>query len=218
MNQKEKLNHKQMEDKEKYYQNYFNNEKKDEEKNNKIVKNDNLNKIGIISIQKQIDLFSQNNKTRDEIEIIKKIKEWKKDYDVILIDIEAETKDYFSILLEEIDKIIFLVEANILQIKKSKIYLEEMIKKHKIGIEKINIVFQKIKSQSLSFNILKSTLKQYNFLGKINDIENSNLLINHNMNSLFLNKKIKKQYRRIGNEILKNRNRKNYYLNKINNN
>lgn len=55
-------------------------------------------------------------------------------------------------------------------------------------------------------------------MGKIDDIRNCNLLINNNMNSIFLNKKIKKQYQKIGNELLKNKNLKNYYLNKIESN
>lgn len=151
------------------------------------------------------------------MEIIKTIKIWKENYDIILIDIEEKFENYFLMLLEEINKIIFLIEPNILQIKKSKKYLEEIIENYKIEEEKINIVFNKTNKETLSLNILKNTLKEYNFLGKINDIKNCNLLINHNMNQKFLNKKIKGQYQKIGNEILKNKNIKNYYLNKIEN-
>lgn len=154
----------------------------------------------------------------NEIEILKQIKNWKEKYDVILIDMEEKIENYFNILLEEIDKIIFLTEANILQIKKTKKYIEENIKKYKIENEKINIIFNKIKKETLTINILKNTFKNYNILGKINDIKNCNLLINNNMKIIFLNKRIKKQYQKIGNEILKNKNINNYYLNKINNN
>ncbi len=122
---------------------------------------------------------------------------------------------YFFTFLEEINKIIFLIEPNILQIKKSKKQIEKIINNYKIEQEKINIIFHKINEETLSFNILKNILKEYNFIGKVNDITNCNLLINHNMNQKFLNKKIKKQYQKIGNEILKNKNIKNYYLNKI---
>ena len=172
------------------------------------------NKIKIISINKQIHLISES-KIVNEIEIIKKIKNEKDNYDVILIDIENEMRNYFSMLLEEIDKIIFLTEANVLQIKKSKIYLEEMIKNYKLEKEKINIVCNKIKENTLSINILKNVLKDYNILGKINDVKDSNLLINHNMKNIFLEKEIKRQYQKIGNEILKNKNTPNYYINKI---
>lgn len=147
--------------------------------------------------------------------MIKEIKMWKENYDVILIDIEEKLENYFFTLLEEINKIIFLIEPNILQIKKSKIQLEEELNKYKIEEEKIDIIFHKINKETLSFNILKNILKEYNFLGKVNDIKNCNLLINHNMNQKFLNQKIKKQYQKIANEILKHKNMKNYYLNKI---
>lgn len=182
---------------------------------NKIIKEE--SNIEINKINKQIDLFSKNNQIINDIEIIKTIKIWKENYDIILIDIEEKFENYFLMLLEEINKIIVLIEPNILQIRKSKKYLEEIVENYKIEQEKINIVFNKTNKETLSLNILKNTLKEYNFLGKINDIKNCNLLINHNMNQKFLNKKIKGQYQKIGNEILKNKNIKNYYLNKIEN-
>lgn len=180
------------------YEKFYNEKKEDNE---------------IIEIKKTLHLFSTNGEEKSEIEILKQIKMWKEKYDVILIDIEK----YFTSLFEEIDKIIFLTEANILQIKKSKIYLEESIKNYKIEQEKINIVFNKTTKDAFSINILKSALKEYNLLGKVNNINNCNLLINHNMNQAYLEKHIKMQYQKIGNEILKNKNTKNYYLNKINN-
>lgn len=180
------------------YEKFYNKKKEDNE---------------IIEIKKTLHLFSTNGEEKSEIEILKQIKMWKEKYDVILIDIEK----YFTSLFEEIDKIIFLTEANILQIKKSKIYLEESIKNYKIEQEKINIVFNKTTKDAFSINILKSALKEYNLLGKVNNINNCNLLINHNMNQAYLEKHIKMQYQKIGNQILKNKNTKNYYLNKINN-
>lgn len=180
------------------YEKFYNKKKEDNE---------------IIEIKKTLHLFSTNGEEKSEIEILKQIKMWKEKYDLILIDIEK----YFTSLFEEIDKIIFLTEANILQIKKSKIYLEESIKNYKIEQEKINIVFNKTTKDAFSINILKSALKEYNLLGKVNNINNCNLLINHNMNQAYLEKHIKMQYQKIGNQILKNKNTKNYYLNKINN-
>lgn len=167
----------------------------------------------IVEIKKTLHLFSTNGEEKSEIEILKQIKMWKENYDVIIIDIE----EYFTSIFEEIDKIIFLTEANILQIKKSKTYLEENIKNYKIDQDKINIVFNKTTKDAFSINILKNALKEYNLLGKVNNINNCNLLINHNMNQAYLEKHIKMQYQKIGNEILKNKNTKNYYLNKINN-
>jgi hypothetical protein len=178
--------------------------------------NENLSQTN--SINNKIDLIFQNEEINNEIAFLKEIKKWKEIYDVILIDTEEEMKDGFSILLEEIDKIIFLAEANILQIKKSKEYLEERIKRYKINKDKINFIFNKANSQILSFNILKNSLKEYNLLGKIDDVKNSNFLINHNFNNIFLDNTTKRQYKNIGTEILKSIKHQKYYLNKINNN
>ncbi len=180
------------------YEKFYNEEKQ----NNKIIE-----------IKKTLHLFSTNGEEKSEIEILKQIKMWKENYDVILIDIEK----YFTSIFEEIDKIIFLTEANVLQIKKSKIYLEENIKKYKIEQDKINIVFNKVAKDTFSINILKNALKEYNLLGKVNNINNCNILVNHNMNQTYLQNNIKMQYQKIANEILKNKNTKKYYLNKINN-
>lgn len=180
------------------YEKFYNEEKQ----NNKIIE-----------IRKTLHLFSTNEEEKSEIEILKQIKMWKENYDVILIDIEK----YFTSIFEEIDKIIFLTEANVLQIKKSKIYLEENIKKYKIEQDKINIVFNKVAKDAFSINILKNALKEYNLLGKVNNINNCNILVNHNMNQTYLQNNIKMQYQKIANEILKNKNTKKYYLNKINN-
>lgn len=180
------------------YEKFYNEEKQ----NNKIIE-----------IKKTLHLFSTNGEEKSEIEILKQIKMWKENYDVILIDIEK----YFTSIFEQIDKIIFLTEANVLQIKKSKIYLEENIKKYKIEQDKINIVFNKVAKDAFSINILKNALKEYNLLGKVNNINNCNILVNHNMNQTYLQNNIKMQYQKIANEILKNKNTKKYYLNKINN-
>ena len=180
------------------YEKFYNEEKQ----NNKIIE-----------IKKTLHLFSTKGEEKSEIEILKQIKMWKENYDVILIDIEK----YFTSIFEEIDKIIFLTEANVLQIKKSKIYLEENIKKYKIEQDKINIVFNKVAKDAFSINILKNALKEYNLLGKVNNINNCNILVNHNMNQTYLQNNIKMQYQKIANEILKNKNTKKYYLNKINN-
>jgi hypothetical protein len=175
-------------------------------------------KENISSINNKINLISQNTEINNEIIFLKEIKKWKENYNVILIDTEEDMKGCFSMLLEEIDKIIFLTEANILQLKKSKKYLEEKIKRYKINKEKINFVFNKTDSQMFSLNILKKALKEYNILGKIDNVPNSNLLINNNFNTIFLDSTSKRQYQKIGKDILKNIKQQKYYLNKINNN
>ncbi len=55
------------------YEKFYNEEKQ----NNKIIE-----------IKKTLHLFSTNGEEKSEIEILKQIKMWKENYDVILIDIE----------------------------------------------------------------------------------------------------------------------------------
>ncbi len=197
-----------------YFIDYENNQKSNEIENRSkqtIV----YNKIKITSVNNNTKIFYENTENKSQIEIIKEIKKWKEEYNVILIDIEEEEENNFSMLIEEIDKIIFITEANILQIKKAKKYLEKTMQKYKIEKEKINFVFNKVTSETLSFNVLKKILDNYNILGKVNDIKNCNLLVNHNMKEIYLNKKIKKQYEKIGIEILKDKNIEKYYLNRM---
>lgn len=184
-------------------------------KSKNIKKEDQKN---IIKLNKKIDLILENNINKNEIELLKQIKELKSKYQIIIIDIKKEEKNILYNILKESDKHIILIEPNILQIKKSKKYMEEWIEKYRIDKEKIDIIFNKVTEGSLSFNILKDIYKNYNIIGKINLIKNCNKLINKNMNYNILNKRAKKEYKKIADEILKNRNIKKYYLNKIYNN
>ena len=110
-----------------------------------------------------------------------------------------------------------MTEPNLLQIKKAKNLLEKYLNEWNINKEKIYILFNKIKSDTICFDILKEVFKNYNIIGKINFIKNCNTLINQNMNEIFLENKIKKQYKNIAKKIIRNNKLKKYYLEKIEN-
>lgn len=167
-------------------------------------------KINLIS---NINLLFSENKI-DDLKLLKIIKELKIKYDFILIDSNFNN-EYLNYIIKECEKIIFITEPNILQIKKTKNILEKNINELKIEKEKIFILFNKVKNDSINFNILKEIFKNYNIIGKINFIKNCNLLINQNMKNIFLENKIKKQYKNIAKKISQNNNFKKYYLNKI---
>ena len=99
--------------------------------------------------------------------------------------------------------------------KKTKNLLEHYENDWQVEKEKINLIFNKVKNDSISFFILKEIFKQYNILGKINFIKNYNTFINQNLNEIFLESSIKKQYKKISKEILKNNKLKKYYSEKI---
>ena len=169
-------------------------------------------KINLISNINQI--FPQN-KIEENIKQLEKVKE---KYDYIIIDIESQNENYIQIIFDKCDKIIFLTEPNLLQIKKAKNILNKYINEWQVEKEKIFILFNKVKKDTICFNILKEVFSNYNIIGKINFIKNYNTLINQNMKSIFLENKIKKQYKKIAYRISQDKKIKEYYLEKINKN
>lgn len=160
-------------------------------------------------INKKINYLYINEKD----EIFKKINILKNKYDFIMIEIN----NYENIKKIEMltNKIIFLCEANILEIKNSKKIIDIYLKELKINKEKINILINKYGAESIDIDIVKEIFNNINIIGKINFIKNYNILINQKMNSIYLENRIKNQYKKIAKNILKNKNEKQYYLNKI---
>ncbi len=184
-----------------------------------IEKTENINKE-IIKLNKYIDIISgtnliyKNNKMNEK-KFMNIIEEEKNNYDAIIIDICTELNfNYAREIMKKSDKIIFLSEANIIQIKKTKNILNIYLRNWNIEKEKINIIFNKIKDDSIDEEILKEIFKGYKILGEVNYIENYNTLVNSNMKSVFINNKIQKQYNKIQKKIFANEKLKIYYINK----
>lgn len=143
-----------------------------------------------------IDLLLPNKITNKEIQLL--INNLQFNYDYIIIDTSSEClNDTTKFLIKNSDKSIFLLEANTLEIKKSKrllnIYLEEWyIKKGKI-----NIVFNKYNRNSIKFNLLKIIFSDFKILGKVDYNLKYNFLINKNFKNYFVCNKIKRQYKNI---------------------
>ena len=183
-------------------------EEKKEKKVNETIKRINK-RIDLLSIKELLKYMEINDNKVLEI-----ITEFKNKYDAILIDTNISMARK-STLIENVDKIVFLSEANILQIKKSLILLERKIINEKVTKQRVNIIFNKYKKDSIDFSILKEIFKEYSILGKVDFIKNCNTLINENVKGLFLENKIKKQYRRIATEVLRGEEIKQYYIDKV---
>ena len=113
-------------------------------------------------------------------------------YDAIIIDTSSECFfDYTKEILKISEKCIYLTEANLLEISKSKRILEIYQNNWNIGTEKIDIIFNKYNKNSLNMNLLKKLYSGYKILGKIDLNTNYNLLINKNIKYLNLNNKEK---------------------------
>ena len=157
------------------------------------LKNNNLinNKINIkeltIKITNKIDLISGINLLFDSKykisseKIYNIINELKANYEIIIIDNSAECFfDYTKNIIENSNINIFITEANLSEIKKSKNLLNIYINKWNINKNKINILFNKYNKNSIDINILKNIFSEFNILGKLNFDEKYNLIINKN--------------------------------------
>ena len=185
-------------------------------KYNKKIKNkiNNFEKINIndliIKINKKIDLISgvellfDSKYKINNYKLEKLLKDLKEKYDIILIDTSSECIfDYTQCLVQNSDKAIFLIEANLLEIKKSKRLLEIYLENWNIKKEKINIVFNKYNLNAINLNILKNIFNEIKIIGKINFNKNYNLIINKNnrLKNKLINLKIRKEYLKIINKI-----------------
>jgi len=185
-------------------------------KYNKNTKNktNNFEKINIndliIKINKKIDLISGVDLLFDSkykinnYKLEKILKDLKEKYDVMLIDTSSECIfDYTQCLVQNSDKSIFLIEANLLEVKKAKRLLEIYLENWNIKKEKINIVFNKYNFNSINLNILKNIFNEIKIIGKINFNKNYNLIINKNnrLKNKLINLKIRKEYLKIINKI-----------------
>ena len=176
------------------------------------LKNNNLinNKINIkeltIKITNKIDLISGINLLFDSKykisseKIYNIINELKANYEIIIIDNSAECFfDYTKNIIENSNINIFITEANLSEIKKSKNLLNIYINKWNINKNKINILFNKYNKNSIDINILKNIFSEFNILGKLNFDEKYNLIINKN--GITCDNKIMKEYININKKI-----------------
>ena len=153
-------------------------------------------------------LFDSKYKISSEkIEFI--LNELKQYYDVIIIDTSSECFfNYTKNILNNSDDILFLLEGNLLEIKKAnnllKIYTEEWDLKK----EKINIIINKYNENAVDDKIIKNIFSEYKILGKIKFNKKYNILINKNFEEDIFTKNIKKEYEKISDKIIKLKNRK----------
>ena len=184
------------------------------QKNNLINNKINIKEL-IIKINKKVDLISGINlifdsKYKISSEKIKFIiEELKEYYDLIIIDTSSECfLDYTKNILKESDIIVFLLEANLVEIKKAKNLLKIYNKNWKINEEKIKLIINKYNEESVDEKIIKNIFSEYKILGKIKFNKKYNNLINKNFEENIYTKNIKKDYKKITEKIIKLKNKK----------
>lgn len=128
----------------------------------------------IIKINKNIDLISginlifnsKNKITQDKLNNL--IKNFSEKYNKIIIDTSSECFfDYTKEIMKISDECIFVTEPNLLEISKSKRFLEIYENQWEIDSKKIKILFNKITKRSIDYNILKKLYYGYEIIGNI---------------------------------------------------
>lgn len=150
-------------------------------KNYKIF--DNINQC-IIKINNNISIFSGiellfNEKNKINFEKVKKLLEkLKEDYNLILIDTSSEINlKYVKTALVNVDKIIFLMEPNLIEIKKAEELLEIYLEDWEIPNYKFGLVLNKVNINSIDEEIIKKTFN-IKLIGKIDFSKNYTALAN----------------------------------------
>ena len=177
-------------------------------KNNNLLKEIKIEEL-IIKINSKIDLISGINllfdsKYKISSEKIKNILlKLKEKYEIIIIDTSSECFfDYTKEIIKNSNLNIFILEANLLEIKKAKNLLNIYINNWEIPKESINILFNKYNENSIDISILKKIFLEFNILGKLSFNSQYNLIINKN-NINKLNITLKKEYLKVNKNLLK---------------
>ena len=146
-----------------------------------------------IDLLSKVEMFFAENNCVEQNKVKDVLNKFSKKYDLIIIDNTSEYScEYTKEILKNSNEIIFLTDANLIELNKTKKLLEKYINKWKIEKEKINVVFNKINVNSINNKILNSLFSDFNILGKINFSNKYNLIINNNLK--MLNKNINKEY------------------------
>ena len=167
----------------------------------------NKQKSNIIKINKKMDLLIYNeilikNKSKNNIDnyLINNLEKIKNNYDYIIIDTFSDFYNNKTIL-DKSDVNIFLSDTNFLEISKSIKILDLYINKLKIKKEKIFMIFNKYNKNSIDIKLLKKIFNEFKIIGNLSYSENYNKLINKNNKINLINKKIRREYIKINNEI-----------------
>lgn len=149
-----------------------------------------------------IEFFFNNDNKIDDYKLKELFNKIKNKYDLIIIDTSSETYfKYSKLILNNSDKIIFLMGSNAVEIKKAKDLLKIYIEDWLIQKQKINILFNKININFVKNIIIKNIFNEIKVIGKIKFNNNYNLLINKNMNEIFFSKNIKTDIKKIEEKI-----------------
>ncbi len=164
------------------------------------LKESNIKKLKV-RIDRNIDLISKTKIIFDKKYIVKEeririmLEELTKNYDLILIDTSSDTKyrELVKILTALSNKVICLIEGNIISIRKTMNLLKEFEEQR----SKIKLVYNKKSKYTLSTSILKIIFLKFKLIGTLEYEIEYNKIINKSVKILYINKNIRNEFKEI---------------------
>lgn len=157
-----------------------------------------------INVTKNFDVLCHMDylfSNKDEINYIKIqeiINQLKEEYNFIIIDTSSKLEnEYTKRIFYNSNEILFLLEPNILGVKKSKNMLEVLENDWKIASSKIKIILNKSNMYQISDAILEELFPEIKFIGKMKYMDSYNLMINKSVYKREIKREYEKIYRKI---------------------
>lgn len=123
-------------------------------------------------------IFNETNKI-DSYKVKEIFENLKMNFEYIIIDTSSEVKlKFIKTIFPNCDYNIFLLEPNILEIKKAQELLEVYLMDLELNIDKTGILVNKYNINSIDLDIIKNIFKDFKILGKINYNSKVNSYIN----------------------------------------
>lgn len=158
----------------------------------------------VINVNKNLDILCHLDtifQCKDEIDFFKvqeMFNKFREKYNFIIIDTSSKLEnEYTKKIFYNSDNIIFLLEPNILGVKKAQNILEVLKNDWKISDEKLKLILNKTNMYQISDDVIKELFPDIKLIGKIKYNDTYNLIINRNTN----NREIKKEYQKIYKKI-----------------
>lgn len=145
-----------------------------------------------------LNLYFNDKEKIDFFKVHQILGELKKEYDLIIIDTSSNFQnEYTKRIIYNSQDVIFLIEPNILGLKKAKNILEVLEYDWKIDNSKIKIVINKSNIYQISESIIEEIFPRLKIIGKIKYNDAYNLMINRSVDK----KEIVKEYEKIGEKV-----------------
>ena len=153
-----------------------------------------------IKVNKNIDFIYYKKNDLNENKIKEILNNNIKKYKYIFIDtLSSDFSEHIKSIINISDINLLIIEPNFLELKKTRILLNNYINIWKIKKEKIYIIFNKINNYSIDDYLLNNLFYDFKILGKIKYRKTYNLIINSELK--IIPNIIKKEYKKIINKI-----------------